>query len=94
MLVEVGSERSRAGRVDRGTETLVEGDGVGVIESLSEGVVGEFALFQLQNSCNLLVKLVRYGDVSAHEARAYANGGLHLLVYLVLVMTSPSSSVK
>lgn len=68
VLAEVGAERGRARRVNRGTETLVEGDGVGVIESLRQGVVGEFALLQLQNVCNLLVELVRYLHMSAHVA--------------------------
>lgn len=36
----------------------MEGNSVGVIESLSQGVVGELVLLQMQDSLDLLVELV------------------------------------
>lgn len=66
---------------------------MGVIEGVSQGVVGELALLQVQQGLDFFVELVSWLPMLAF---AFVLCGLsyHLLVYLVLVMTSPRSSVK
>lgn len=72
----------------------MEGNSVGVVEGLSQGVVGELALLEVQETLDLLVELVGWTTVLAFCTLLFARAGRHLLVYLVLVMTSPRSSVK
>lgn len=71
----------------------MEGNGVGAVESLSQGVVSELALLEVQKTLDFLVELVGWVPVLVF-AILLARVGRYLLVYLVLVMTSPRSSVK
>lgn len=58
VLGQVGAKRRRAGRVDGGTETLVEGNGVRGVEGLGQSVVFLLGLLQVQDPLDLLVELV------------------------------------
>lgn len=58
ILVQVLLEGSRGSRVQGGTQTRVEGDGVGVVEGDSGDIGIESDLLEAENALNLLVEFV------------------------------------
>lgn len=64
LLVQVLLVGSRGSRIDGGTQTDMEGDGVSVVEGESVDIGIEGSLLEMENSLNILVELVGYGIIS------------------------------
>lgn len=64
LLVQVLLVGAGAGRVERRTETGVEGNGVGVVEGDGSDVVAELSLLGAEGSLDILVELVGYRYVN------------------------------
>ena len=70
LLVHVLAIRRGRRGVDRGAEAIVEGDGVGVVESDSRDIVVEAVLLESQNALNVLMEFVGCNRVNSKLDRS------------------------